>query len=521
MRTNVIAGVTTAAVVVPSAMAYSSLANLPAQAGLYTALAALAIYALLGTSPVLSVTITSTLAIMTADAIGDNAQAASTLALLTGMVLVLAGLLRLGFVTALISTPALLGFKAGMGLWIASSQLGKLLGFPQQTSGFVMNIQQAWRHLGDLNLATCLLSAVTVASMLLLMRRWPAIPAALVAVGLGIGAQLVLQLDAHGVELVDRIPRGLPLPALPSFEHAAALVPAAVGLALMSGIESISAGRAFAPQDGPRVRPNREFLALGMANAVAGLLKGMPAGGGTSQTAVNSRAGATARLSGLVTAVVVVLALTVLTGVFALLPQATLGSLIVVAAIGLFQPAELRRVLRVRRRDGVLALIAFAAVLFLGALPGLAITVVASMLTLLYQANHPRLTVITDAEPGLMIVRPEGGIYFANADRVQDAIFDAVTGARPRTLLLDASVVPDVEYTALLAIMGLRDRLRAKGIEAWVAAINPRPLAMLQAKRAEEGRAMDDVYSTVDEAVAAYRLRYPGSGPSAPQTPLP
>ena len=252
---DLVAGLTTAAVVVPSALAYATLAGLPAEVGLYAALPALVLYALLGKSRVLSVSVTSTIAILTATAISNVApdgdvhaarQAAATLALLAGIVLVVAGALRLGGVTAFISTPVLVGFKAGMGLLIASSQLGKLLGVPFSNEGFLRNIRQAVRQLDSASGRTIVLSILTVVVLLGLRRFAPSVPGALVGVAIGIAAQILFVVEAHGVSLVDKIPSGLPSLALPTFDDAGALFPAALGIALMSSIESFSYARSVA-----------------------------------------------------------------------------------------------------------------------------------------------------------------------------------------------------------------------------------------------------------------------------------
>jgi sulfate permease, SulP family len=212
---------------------------------------------------------------------GDRA-AAATLALLAGLVLVTARLLRLGFVTNFISTPVLVGFKAGMGLYIAASQLGKVLGIPIPRGGFLHNVWQAIRHLGSANGTTVVLSAVTIAVMILLARVVPIVPAALAAVVVGIAGQLIFDLESHGVALIGHIPSGLPSLALPTFAHTADLLPAALGIALMSAIESSSAARAFARPEAPRLNVNREWLALGAAKVAVSFVRGFPAGGGTS-----------------------------------------------------------------------------------------------------------------------------------------------------------------------------------------------------------------------------------------------
>ena len=396
LRGDLAAGVTTAAVVIPQAMAYATIAGLPVQAGLYVATVPMLVYALLGTSRPLSVSTTSTISALTAAAVaaaGDPARAlvaASTLATLTGALLLLAGLLRLGFMADFISVPVLAGFKAGTGLLIAAGQLGKVLGVPQEGDSFFAKVGSALSHLGETSWPTLTLAAGSIA-MLLALRRWAprSLPGPLLVVALGILLAVVTGLADRGVALVGTIPPGLPQFAAPDLAMVQGLLPAAAGVALMAFVESIAAGRAFTAQGEPEVDADQELRALGGANLAGGCFQAFPAGGGLSQTAVNRETGARSQLSGVVTAAVVVLTLLFLTPLFENLPQATLGAVVIVAVIGLVDLAALRRILAIRVRDFGLALVALAGVLMLGVLQGVLLAVVVSMLTLVHGANHP------------------------------------------------------------------------------------------------------------------------------------
>jgi sulfate permease, SulP family len=523
-RRDLLAGLTTAAVVVPQAVAYASLAGLPVETGLYVATVPMGAYALLGTSRPLSVSSTSTISILTAGALadagvaGDAGRAAATaalLALLVAGMLVAGGLLRVGFLAEFISSPVLAGFKAGMGLVIAASQLGKVLGVPVEGGNFFAQVWSALRQLGEANPATVALALGSLA-VLLALRRWaPAVPGPLVLVVLGIILIELTDLASRGVALVGPVSGGLPRPELPALGGAAALLPAAAGIALMSFIESISAARAFAAKADPPVDADRELLALGAANLGAGLFQAYPAGGGTSQTAVNDGAGARTRLAGVVTAAVTVLALTLLAPLLADLPQAILGAIVLVAAIGLVQLAPLRRIRAIRRRDFWLGLVALAGVLALGVLRGVLEAVLISLLVLLHELNHPRI-LAGERAPGLLVVRPEGRLFFANARRVVDRIAAIAADRRPqpRVLLLDVGAVNDLDMTALERLADLADDLHGHGRALWVAAPSQRPLEML--RRAAEllgrtsletdtGRLGVRVFPTLEDAVAAYQ----------------
>jgi sulfate permease, SulP family len=523
LRWDLLAGLTTAAVVVPQAVAYASLAGLPVQAGLYVATVPMVAYALLGTSRPLSVSSTSTISILTAGALaeagaaGDAGRAAASaalLALLVGGMLVAGGLLRLGFLADFISSPVLAGFKAGMGLVIAASQLGKVLGVPVEGDGFFAKVWSALRQLGDANPATVALALGGLA-VLLALRRWaPKVPGPLVVAVAGIALVALTDLEDRGVALVGQVRGGLPRFELPGFGGAAALLPAAAGIALMSFIESISAARAFAARTDPPVDADRELLALGAANLGAGLFQAYPAGGGTSQTAVNDGAGARTRLAGVITAAVTVLALTLLAPLLADLPQAILGAIVLVAAIGLVDLAPLRRIRAIRRRDFWLGLVALVGVLVLGVLRGVLEAVLISLLVLLHELDHPRI-VAAERAPGLLVVRPEGRLFFANARRVVDRIAAIAADRRPqpRVLLLDVGAVNDLDMTALERLADLAEDLHGQGRALWIAAPSQRPLEMLRhaaellgrtSLEADTGRLGVRVFPSLEDAIAAY-----------------
>jgi high affinity sulfate transporter 1 len=507
LRLDLVAGLTTAAVVVPKAMAYATVAGLPVEIGLYTAFVPMVIYAILGTSRPLSVSTTTTLAILTSTQLalvvpsGDPAAlltASATLAVLVGIMLILASVLRLGVVASFISEPVLTGFKAGIGLVIVLDQVPKLLGIHFDKGGFLQNLLALVQHLPETSLVTL---AVGVAMLVILvgMERFvPRAPAPLVAVGLGIAASGLFALQAHGVETVGHIPSGLPAFVAPNLDLIAQLWPGALGIALMSFTESIAAARAFAGPGEPRPAPNRELLATGLGNVAGGLFGAMPAGGGTSQTAVNRRAGARTRVAGLVTALAALATLVLLAPLMGLMPQATLAAVVIVYSIGLIQPAEFRDILRIRSMEFVWALVAFAGVVVLGTLKGILVAVIVSLVALAYQAAHPRLYVLgrkpgtdvfrpesdthpdDESFPGLLIVRPEGRLFFANAQRVGEQLLPLIDAAEPKVVAMDFSAVPDIEYSALKMLIEGEERLRERGAVLWLVALNPEVLRMVQ-----------------------------------------
>ncbi|MFN2244412.1 MAG: SulP family inorganic anion transporter [Anaerolineae bacterium] len=533
LRFDLVAGVTTAAVVIPQAMAYAAIAGLPVQVGLYTALVPMLIYVLLGTSRPLSVSSTSTISMLTATQLASVAQggdpsdylvAASTLALLVGVFLLLAGLLRLGFLANFISLPVLTGFKAGVGLVIFVGQLGKVSGIPVEKGPFLQTILQLWRNLDQIHWLTLAVALITLAILIVLPRLTKRLPAPLVAVAFGILVSALLNLDALGVELVGDIPAGLPALSLPNLSLVGDLWPGALGIALMSFVESIASARAFTGHDDPPVVADQELLALGAANVGGSFFQAYPAGGGTSQTAVNDQAGAHSQLAEAVTAGVVVLTLLFLAPLLSLMPEATLGALVLLAAAGLINVGEFWAIGRIRRHELAWAIITFAGVVVLGTLEGILVAVIISMLDIIFQANHPPVYVLgrkpgtdvfrplqdhpgDETFPGLLLIRTEGRIYFANAPRVREKALALLEREQPRVIVLDCSAIPDIEYTALTHLTSLEEKLREAGVILWLAALNPEPLRIVQRSSLGEALGHERMFFTLEQAVETFQAR--------------
>src|SRR6516164_8330536 len=307
LRGDIVAGLTAAAVVVPQAMAYAAIAGLPLVVGLYTAFVPLMVYAVMGTSRPLSVTTTSTIAILTATALRQVANNGSdedllattgTLSCLVGGILLVAAMLRLGVVGSFISEPVLVGFKAGVGLTIVVDQIPKLLGVQFARGHFFHNLVAIADHLPHASVPTILFALALLALQLSLQRLLPRVPASLVTVATGIALSALAGLKSHGIALVGDVKGGLPSFALPNLSLAEQLWPAALGIALMSFVETIAAGQAFREPSEPRPEPNKELVAIGLTNLIGGAFHNQPSGGGTSQTAVNRRAGARTQISG-------------------------------------------------------------------------------------------------------------------------------------------------------------------------------------------------------------------------------
>ena len=524
---DTVAGLTAAAVVLPKAMAYATVAGLPVEVGLYTAFLPMIIYAFLGTSKVLSVSSTATLAILTATQIGiivpdgDPAlvfTAAATLTFMVGVILSLASVLRLGFVASFISAPVLTGFKAGIGLVIVLDQAPKLFGLHIEKSGFFLDIASLVKHLPDTSLLTLLVGVSTFLVLGGLKRFFKKLPAPLIAVAACIGASWWFALADQGVSTVGLIPQGLPGLVMPDWSLIASLVPAALGIALMSYTETIAAGRAFAVRGDPNIKPNRELLATGLANVGGAFFGSMPAGGGTSQTAVVRAVGGRSQIASMVTAAAAVATMMFLAPFLGLMPHATLAAVVIFYSIGLVSPAEFMAIRKVRTMEARWALFACLGVLIWGTLQGIAVAIIISLLSLAAQSVRPRVSVIgrkrgTDilrpntGQPDdetfgeLLILRPEGRIFFINAQQTSEKMHDLVDQFSPRVVVLDMSRVFDMEYSALQMLIEGEKTIAKENYTLWLAGLNPDVLAGVRHSGFADHLGKDRLFYNAREAI--------------------
>ncbi|MFM0323356.1 SulP family inorganic anion transporter [Caballeronia glebae] len=543
-RADTVAGLTAAAVVIPKALAYATIAGLPVQVGLYTACVPMLVYAFIGTSRALSVSTTTTLAILAANALGATlanadphalAVANATLTALVGIMLVAAACLRLGFVANFISEPVLVGFKAGVAIVIVVDQLPKLFGIHYPKGSFFHNVGAFVAGLPHLSASTLALALLSLAALVVLERFAPRAPAPLFVVAAAIVAVAAFGLRAHGVETVGAVPAGLPSWTKPDLSLALKLWPDALGIALMSFTESIAAARAFARNDEPAPDANRELLATGLANAGGAFFGAMVSGGGTSQTAVNRQAGARTQLAGLVTAALALAVMLLFAPLMALMPHATLAAVVVFYSIGLFSPAEFRAILKIRRTEFVWALTACAGVVLLGTLEGIVVAIVVSLFALAHQVSNPPVYTLKripgtnvfrrassrhpddEAFPGLLLLRPEGRIFFANAQRVAEKIRPLVRESDAKIVVLDLSRVFDVEYTALKMMIEAEARLASNGVTLWLAGLNPGVLAAV--RRSPLGALLGEtrMFYNLEHVVTTYREIVSRNGEDAPR----
>ena len=540
VRGDLLAGLTVWAVLVPESLAYATIAGVPPVVGLYAAVPALVLYALLGSSRHLIVSPMSATAALSAATVAtfahgttDYVALTTALALITGLVALVAGLLRLGFLSSLISEPVLKGFIIGLALTILVGQLPKLFGVEKGDGDF---FQQLWHLITELGDTQALSLAMGLGSLALLLalRRWlPSVPGSLVVVLLSIAITSVLHLGAHGLDLVGSITSGLPSLGLPdvSGHHYLDLFGPAAGLMLVGFAEGLGAAKTYAAKEGYDIDSNRELVALGVSNLGAGLTSGMVVNGSLSKTAVNGGAGARSQLSGVTAAVVTVVTLLFLTGLFEKLPEATLAAVVIGAVIELVDIASLRRLYRIHtgrlaaiyrytdRADFLAAIAALLGVLLFDTLPGLIIGIAASLVLLVARTSRPHVAVLgrmpgaqelwvdveahPDAVPpdGVLVLRVEGQLFFGNADYVRDRV-RALAAEGTRAVVLDGQTAPSLDISAVEMLVELTtdlDRLHTTLALA-------HPIGQVRdvlAQAQVEGEPA--LYPTLDEAVAAAR----------------
>lgn len=555
IRSDALAGLTVWAVLVPESLAYATIAGVSPVVGLYAAVPALLLYALLGSSRHMVVATMSATAALSASIVGvyaavgssDYVSLTATLAIVTGLLALLAGLLRFGFLASFISEPVLKGFIVGLALTIIAGQLPKLFGVEKAEGNFFEQIRALLRELGSTNLPTLAVGAVSLAIVLGLRRWLPIVPGSLAAVLVGIAAVPLLGLVGKGVEIVGPIQAGLPTIGLPQGRGLAdylMLVASAAGLVLIAFAEGLAAAKAYAEKAGYDIDPNQELIALGAANVGAGLSSGMVVNGSLSKTAVNGSAGARSQLSGVTVAVLVVITLLFLTGLFENLPEATLAAVVIAAVIELVNIPSLLRLYRVwtgrlagiygwaARADFIAALAALLGVLVFDILPGLFIGIAVSLLLLIYRASRPQVATLVRVAPSggdegrwvdaethpelspredVVVVRVESGLFFANADHVRQQIRDRIT-ASTIAVVIDAETTPAIDVSATDMLIALAAELRRRDIQLLVAHGIGQIRDVLRQAGSDDD-VLQTVYSTVDEAIASVTASSPDNGP--------
>ena len=490
LRFDLIAGVVLAAILVPQGMAYAELAGLPPVTGLYTTIACLVGYALMGPSRVLVLGPDSAVsplifaAIVPLVVVADDPETAIALAgmmaVMVGLILIGLGAGKLGFVADLLSKEVQVGYMNGLAITIFVGQLPKLAGFSTDADGFVAEVEAFVDGFPDRNPTALWLGMATLAVLLFLPRFTRRIPAVLVAV---IGATVVTGLFDLDISTVGTLPEGLPRPSLPwtSVSDVAPMLVAAVGITLVSLTDTIATSTAFSARRGEEVKPDQEMIGIGTANIAAGFFQGFAVSTSSSRTAVADQTGAKSQLTGVVGAGIVALLLLFFNGLLKSLPQTALAAVVIAAAFSLVDIGTLRRYVKVRRTSFFLSLVATGGVVFFGVLQGILIAVVLSILLFFRRSWWPHGEVLGRSNgqdgwhsnhnglraqelPSVLVFRWEAPLFFANAGMFRDQVRELVRDRSPRWVILQCEAITDIDVTAADILEQLDLELNERGV---------------------------------------------------------
>ncbi|HGE2311196.1 TPA: SulP family inorganic anion transporter [Pseudomonas aeruginosa] len=532
-RPDVQAGLSVAAIQIPTAIAYAQIAGFPPQVGLYACILPMLIYALIGSSRQLMVGPDAATAAMVAAAItplaaGDPQRLVDLsmiVAIMVGLFSIVAGLARAGFIASFLSRPILVGYLNGIGLSLLVGQLGKLFGYEAATSGFVAGILALLENLLHIHWPTLILGSLSLLLMVLLPRRFPQLPGALCGVLLASLAAALPGLDRYGVELLGEVPAGLPQLSWPqtSLEELKSLLRDATGITVVSFCSAMLTARSFGARHGYSINANHEFVALGLANIGAGVSQGFAISGADSRTAVNDMVGGKTQLVGVVAALVIAATLLLLNKPLGWVPMPALGAVLLLAGWGLIDVQALKGFWKLSRFEFSLCLLTTVGVLSVGVLPGIFVAVSIAVLRLLYYTYRPSDAVLgwmhgIDGQvelakypqattlPGLVIYRFDAPLLFFNADYFKQRVLAVVDGSeRPNAVLLNAEAMTNLDISGLATLHEVQQILKAQGVHLSLARVTGQTLDLLQRSSMLGEIKPPLVFSSVRSGVSAYR----------------
>ncbi len=528
LRSDVVAGVVLAAILVPQGMAYAELAGLPPVTGLYTTIACLVGYALMGPSRVLVLGPDSSVSPLIFAAIAplvvavdDPAKAialAGMMAVMVGLILIGLGAAKLGFVADLLSKEVQVGYMNGLAITIFVGQLPKLCGFSTDADGFIDELRAFVDGFDGRNTTALVLGLATLAVLLVLPRLTRTVPAVLVAV---VGATVVTAVFDLDIATVGALPQGLPRPSLPwtDWGDVGPMLVAAVGITLVSLTDTIATSTSFAARRGDEVDPNQEMIGIGTANIAAGFFQGFAVSTSGSRTAVAEQSGAKSQLTGVVGAFLVALLLLFFSGLLADLPQTALAAVVIGAALSLADVATLRRYARVRTSSLVLSLVATAGVVFFGVLEGILIAVVLSILLFFQRSWWPHGEVLGRVEghegwhsvsgspdavqrSDVLVYRWEAPLFFANAGMFRQQIRHLVRQRKPRWVVLQCEAITDIDVTAADMLERLDTELNKEGVNVAFVELRSRLHDLVYRYGLFDTLDHDHFYDSIDDALA-------------------
>jgi sulfate permease, SulP family len=522
---------------IPQSMGYAELAGMAPQYGFYAVIAALVVYALVGTSRHLGVGPEPGTAILAATGVasvadGDPARYVAlmaALALLVAAICVLGSVLRLGYIASMLSKPVLVGYITGVGLTLISSQIASFTGVRISADSFFPRFWQLLTRGGDVRWPTFALGAGTLVVMLVLKWRVPNAPVALIGVVVATVVVALFALDGHGIVLTGTIPAGLPVPGLPDvrMDDVVRLLPVAAGIALVGFTDNVLTARAIAVDNKYRIEPNQELFALGMINLSAGLSQGFPISSSASRTAVPASLGSRTQLVSLVGSAFVIVTLLALRPVLSHIPRAALAAVIIYAAISVIDLDGFTDLWRISQKEFALAAIAVLGVIGLGVLPGIVIAVVLSIGVALSRIARPHDAVLGDLPgldgwvdvdehsaaitvSGLVVFRFDAPLFFLNAERFSDRVEQVLADnlGEVEWLVIDCEGIGEIDASAVDVLRDLLERLGQQRVQVVaVARANDFVLTRLQRAELIEPTGPLSVYPTINAAVRAFHQR--------------
>jgi high affinity sulfate transporter 1 len=535
LRLDVIAALTLWAVLVPEAMAYAGIAGMPPETGLYAAPLALIAYAIFGTSRHLDVGPSSAVAALSFSIVAGLAVAGSpefitlsiALALVVGLFMIIGGLLKLGVLADFLSRPVLDGFVVGVAISIAVGQLDKLMGFEVEGAyDFVPDLLVIFTNLDMIHWPTFIVGLASLALLFILHRYTPKIPGALVVLILGIAASSLLDMESMGIHIVGEIPAGLPdfgYPEELGLDDLLAVAPGAVGLAMVAFAESVAIARSFATKYGYEVDANQEMIAVGTANIGSSFSGAFVVDGSMSRTAVADGAGAKSQMVSIIAAVAILITAAFLTPLFYNLPEAVLGAIVIHAVWHNISLRKINQYRDITRLDYVTAIVAMIGVLAFGLLEGLVLAALLGLISLLIGTKSRNTSVLgkvpetavyrsiehyPEAEtiPGLLILRFDGTLYFANAHDFQTAVRHEIAAAdpAPKVLLFDGESMNDIDATAVITLREFQDQLQGENIEMRFVRIKTHVMEVMERGGLEETIPPEHFYPSVQAGVDAF-----------------
>lgn len=536
LRPDLIAALTLWALLVPEAMAYAGIAGMPPETGLYAAPLAMIAYAIFGTSKQLNVGPSSSVAALSLSVVAGLGVAIGSeefiiltiaLALMVGIMMIIGGLLRLGVLADFLSRPVLDGFVVGVAISIAVGQLDKLLGYEVEGGyDFIPEILLLIRDIGMIHWPTFIVGMVSLILLFAMHRFTPKLPAPLIVLFLAIIISSLAGFEAMGIHIVGEIPAGLPDFGIPDglgLDELLAVAPGAIGLAVLAFAESVAIARSYATKYGYEVDANQEFIAVGASNIGSGISGAFAVDGSMSRTAASDGAGAKSQMVSIIAAIAILITAAALTGLFQNLPEATLAAIVIHAVWKNINFRKISQYLSITRLDFVTALVAMLGVLALGLLEGLLLAAFLGLFVLLVGTKHRSTYVLgrvpetpiyrslehyPDAEtiPGLLILRYDGTLFFANAHDFVVAANRAikVQDPPPQVVLLDGESMNDIDATAVISLKEFEEKLDQDDIQLWFARIKADVVEVMKRGSLEEAVPAEHYYPTVQSGVDAY-----------------